>query len=114
MCNTTFLSCYIDAAFILSVVIELETHLNVWYFMMKVAKSCTSESLPAVGNFMVQISNYDYEWDASHYDLHELKTNRCNGSLNCIGASFFSLLEAPLLHILCPTCIKKRISFMFF
>ena len=43
--------------------------LDIWHFMRRLARGCTSESHPLYATFMSQLSGCIFEWDASDYDL---------------------------------------------
>ena len=45
----------------------LEIRLDIWHFMRRVAKGCTSESHPLYGTFMSRLSGCIYEWDEEDY-----------------------------------------------
>lgn len=44
----------------------IEVRLDIWHFMRRLARGCSSESY---GTFMAQLSTCIYEWDASDYNL---------------------------------------------
>lgn len=48
---------------------ELEVRLDIWHFMRRLARGCTSESHPLYGTFMARLSHCIYEWDEEDYDL---------------------------------------------
>ena len=41
--------------------------LDVWHFMRRLAKGCTTESHPLYGTFMARLSACVYEWDEEDY-----------------------------------------------
>ena len=46
----------------------LQVRLDVWHFMRRLAKGCTSESHPLYGTFMARLSLAVFEWDKDDYE----------------------------------------------
>jgi hypothetical protein len=42
--------------------------LDVWHFMRRMARGCTSESHPLYGTFMARLSDCTFEWDADDFN----------------------------------------------
>ena len=47
----------------------LKVRLDIWHFMRRLARGCTSESHPLFGTFMTRLSNCIFEWDESDVKL---------------------------------------------
>ena len=47
----------------------LIVRLDIWHFMRRLAKGCTSESHPLYGTFMSKLSQCIFEWDSGDYSL---------------------------------------------
>lgn len=47
----------------------LQVRLDIWHFMRRLARGCTSESHPLYGTFMTQLSSCVFEWDEQDVDL---------------------------------------------
>ena len=47
----------------------MEVRLDIWHFMRRMAKGCTSESHPLYGTFLGRLSSCIYEWDEPDYLL---------------------------------------------
>lgn len=49
--------------------VGLTVRLDVWHFMRRLARSCTSESHPLYGPFMAKLSMCIFEWDEKDLDV---------------------------------------------
>ena len=47
----------------------LQVRLDIWHFMRRLARGCTSQSHPLFDTFMVQLSSSIFEWDEADVDL---------------------------------------------
>ena len=46
----------------------IQVRLDIWHFMRRLGRGCTSESHPLYGTFMSKLSSCIFEWDADDYD----------------------------------------------
>lgn len=60
----------------------LQVRLDIWHYMRRVARGCTSESHPLYGTFMRQLSSCIFEWDEE--DLNILMVAK-RGELRAAG-----------------------------
>ena len=49
--------------------LDVQIRLDIWHFMRRLAKGCTSESHPLYGIFMSKLSQCIFEWDSDDYNL---------------------------------------------
>ena len=48
--------------------INIQVRLDIWHFMRRLARGCSSESHPLYGTLMAKLSSCIFEWDSQDYE----------------------------------------------
>ena len=46
----------------------MQVRLDIWHFMRRLARGCSTESHPLYGVFMAKLSSCIFEWDSEDYE----------------------------------------------
>ena len=47
---------------------NIQVRLDIWHFMRRLARGCSSESHPLYGTLMAKLSSCIFEWDSQDYE----------------------------------------------